>query len=92
MAIYALGVDREEDIHAVPGPLGDLGRRDTGIQPSRYGRVAQVVLSAQLRIVTISSGGRDDFTWVWLFWRDLRRLWVGRRGGSGIGGLGVVLG
>jgi len=27
----------------VPGPLGDLGRRDTGIQPKRNGRVAQVV-------------------------------------------------
>jgi len=36
------------------------------------------------------TGGRIE--WVWLFWRSLRRLWVGRRGGSGIGGLGVVLG
>jgi len=27
----------------VPGPLGDLGRRDPGIQPSRNGCVAQVV-------------------------------------------------
>ena len=26
------GVDPEEDIHTVPGPLGDLGRRDPGQQ------------------------------------------------------------
>ena len=43
LAIDALGVDPEEDIHTVPGPLGDLGGRDPGAQPSRYGRVAQVV-------------------------------------------------
>jgi len=43
LAVDALGVDPEEDIHAVPGPLGDLGRRDPGIQPSRNGCVAQVV-------------------------------------------------
>ena len=43
LAIDALGVDPEEDIHAVPGPLGDLGRPDAGIQPKRNCRVAQVV-------------------------------------------------
>jgi len=40
LAIDALGVDPEEGIHAVPGPLGGLGRRDPGIQPSRNGCVA----------------------------------------------------
>ena len=28
LAIDALGLDPEEDIHAVPCPFGDLGRRD----------------------------------------------------------------
>jgi len=32
----ALRVAPEKDIHAVPGPLGDLCRRDGGTQPSRH--------------------------------------------------------
>ena len=43
LAVDALRVDPEEDIHAVSCPFGDLGRRDAGIQPQRNGRVAQVV-------------------------------------------------
>jgi hypothetical protein len=38
----ALGVDLQEDVHAVPGPLGDLSRWDTGVQPPPGGCVAQV--------------------------------------------------
>jgi alkylation response protein AidB-like acyl-CoA dehydrogenase len=62
LAIDALGVDPEEDIHAVPGPLGDLGRRDPGIQPSRNGCVAQVVRvlgqrRGELGIGTVSAYG-----------------------------------
>jgi alkylation response protein AidB-like acyl-CoA dehydrogenase len=46
----------------VPGPLGDLGRRDPGIQPSRNGCVAQVVRvlgqrRGELGIGTVSAYG-----------------------------------
>jgi hypothetical protein len=36
LAIYALGVNLEENIYAVPGPFGDLGWWDPGIKPGRY--------------------------------------------------------
>lgn len=45
--IHAFGVDLWEDVHAVPGPVGDLRRRDTGVNQSdtaawrrSYGRLA----------------------------------------------------
>ena len=41
--VEAFGVDAEQDFDAVPGPLGDLCRGDSGVQPERYRRVAQVV-------------------------------------------------
>jgi hypothetical protein len=41
--VEALGVDAEQDFDAVPGALGDSGRGNSGGQPERYGRVAQVV-------------------------------------------------
>jgi hypothetical protein len=41
--IQAFGVDAEQDFDAVPGSLGDAGRRYPGGQPERYGRVAQIV-------------------------------------------------
>ena len=48
VAIHALGVDPEEDVHAVSGPFGDLRRRDTGFSQSdtaawrrSYGRLAR---------------------------------------------------
>jgi hypothetical protein len=49
MAWYAVGVDGEQDIHAVPGAGGDLGRGSTGGQPQRQRRVPQVV-RAQYRV------------------------------------------
>lgn len=43
LAIDALAVDPEEDIHAVPGPLGDLGLWDptAALSPKRGFRWAQ---------------------------------------------------
>jgi hypothetical protein len=33
LAVDAVGVDLEQDGDAVPGPAGDLGGRDAGVQP-----------------------------------------------------------
>lgn len=46
LASDALGVDPQEYVYAVAGPLGDLGRADAGVEPGRNGGVAQVVRSA----------------------------------------------
>jgi hypothetical protein len=43
MAWYAVGVDGEQDSHAVPGAGGDLGRGSAGGQPQRQRRVPQIV-------------------------------------------------
>ncbi len=43
MAWYAVGVDGEQDSHAVPGAGGDLGRGSAGGQPQRQRSVPQVV-------------------------------------------------
>ena len=40
---YAVGVDGEQDTHAVPGAGRDLGRRGAGGQPQRQRGVAKVV-------------------------------------------------
>ena len=39
----ALGVDLEQHVHAVPGPLRDLGRWHSRIEPKRHGGVPQLV-------------------------------------------------
>jgi hypothetical protein len=56
LAVDALRVDPEEDIHAVSCPFGDLGRRDAGIQPKRNDRVAQVVRAFGQRRGTLAIG------------------------------------
>ncbi|GLW99599.1 hypothetical protein Misp02_36860 [Microtetraspora sp. NBRC 16547] len=43
LAVEALGVYAEEDIHAMPGPFGDIGGRDAGIEPEGDSRVPEVV-------------------------------------------------
>ena len=45
-AVDAFGVDSEQHFDAVPGPLGDLGRRDARVEPQRYAAVAEVVRTA----------------------------------------------
>ena len=42
-ARYAVGVDGEQDTHAVPGAGSDLGGRGTGGQPQRQRGMAQVI-------------------------------------------------
>ena len=46
----------------MPGPLGDLGRRDPGIQPSRNGCVAQVlrVLGQRRGVLGIQNSGHGE--------------------------------
>jgi hypothetical protein len=39
----ALGVDAEQHVDAVPGPLGDLSRSDAAVEPGGQARMAQVV-------------------------------------------------
>ena len=39
----ALGVDPQQQLDAVPGPGGDLGGRDPGVQPPGDAGVAKVV-------------------------------------------------
>ncbi|GAA3473649.1 hypothetical protein GCM10018965_082020 [Nonomuraea roseola] len=48
LAVNALGVDAQQDVHAVTSALGDLGSRDARVQPERdgsarrsYGRAAK---------------------------------------------------
>jgi hypothetical protein len=43
LAVDALGVDPQQDIDAVPGPLGDLRRCDPGVEPGRDGSVPERV-------------------------------------------------
>jgi hypothetical protein len=43
LAVDALGVNLEQHGHAVASPLGDLGGRDTAVQPRRDACVPQVV-------------------------------------------------
>jgi hypothetical protein len=43
LAVDALGVDPEQDGDAVPGPLGDLGGRDTAVEPGGDAAVAKVI-------------------------------------------------
>lgn len=43
LAVDALGVDAQQDLDAVAGPLGDLGRRDAGVEPAGQAGVPQVV-------------------------------------------------
>jgi hypothetical protein len=40
LAVEALRVDLEQDGHAVPGPLGYLGRRDAAVEPGGDAGVA----------------------------------------------------
>lgn len=42
-AVDALGVDTQQDVDAVAGPLGNLGGIDAGVQPGGQAGVAQVV-------------------------------------------------
>jgi hypothetical protein len=46
LPVEALGVDLEQDGHAVTGPLGDLGGRDAAIEPRRDACVPEVVRAA----------------------------------------------
>ena len=39
LAVDALGVHPEQDVYAVPGPAGDLGRWDARVESERHGRV-----------------------------------------------------
>lgn len=43
LAIDALGVNSEQNFHAVPGPRGNLRRRNSGVEPQRQARVSSVV-------------------------------------------------
>jgi len=43
LADDALGVDAQQNVHAVPRPLRDLGREDAPVQPGGQARVPQVV-------------------------------------------------
>lgn len=43
LAVDALGVDTQQDVDAVAGPFGDLGRVHAGVEPERYRRVPEVV-------------------------------------------------
>jgi hypothetical protein len=43
LAVDPVGVDFQQDLDAVPGAVGHLGRRHPRVQPQRHGRVAQVV-------------------------------------------------
>jgi hypothetical protein len=43
LAVDAPGVDPQQNIDAVAGPLGDLWRGHSGVQPSRDRRVPQIV-------------------------------------------------
>jgi hypothetical protein len=40
LAVDALGVDLEKDVHGVAGPSGDLRRRDTEVEPLSFFSVA----------------------------------------------------
>jgi hypothetical protein len=42
-SLDALGVDGEQDLDTVPGPLGYLCRWDTRVEPQRDAAVAQIV-------------------------------------------------
>src|SRR6266566_9344020 len=46
LAGYALGVDPQQDVDAVSGPVGDLRWCDAGVEPGGDGCVAQVVGAA----------------------------------------------
>ena len=43
LARDALGIDAQQYVHAVPGPLGHLGWVDAAVQPCRQAGVPQVV-------------------------------------------------
>ena len=43
LAHYALGVDPQQHVDAVPGPFGDLGRVDAAVQPRGEAGVPEVV-------------------------------------------------
>ena len=43
LAHDALGVDPQEHVHAVPGPLGHLGGVDAAVQPGGQAGVPEVV-------------------------------------------------
>jgi len=54
---YAVGVDGEQDMHAVPGAGGDLGGRGAGGQPQRQCGMAKVVGAAcRLGAPAVTSG------------------------------------
>jgi hypothetical protein len=42
LAHDALGIDPQQHVHAVPGPLGYLGRVDAAVQPRRQAGVPEV--------------------------------------------------
>jgi hypothetical protein len=43
LAVDAVGVDAQQDLDRVAGPLGDLGRWDARVQPPGQARVPEVV-------------------------------------------------
>ena len=55
-------------------------------------RESELGLSVLIALIDVPWAKNEDNEWVWLFWRDITRPWAGRRRGSGIGGLGAVLG
>jgi hypothetical protein len=55
---YAVGVDGEQDTHAVPGAGGDLGRRGAGGQPQRQRGMTKVVGSARRLGACLARDGR----------------------------------
>src|ERR1035438_2494841 len=59
LAVDALGVDLEQDGDAVPGPLGDLGGRDSPVEPCRDAGVPEVVDALGQR-GRIFAGGKCD--------------------------------
>ena|ERR1700683_379094 len=56
----ALGVDAEEDLDAVAGPFGDLGRFDAAVEPGGQAGVAQVVRPPGERRVGDDRGERKE--------------------------------
>ena len=43
LPVDALGVDAQQDVHAVARPLGDLGGWHAGVQPRRQARVPKII-------------------------------------------------
>lgn len=49
MAVETFGVDLEQHLHRMPGPLGDLGSWYAAVEPRRHARVTKVVRCARQR-------------------------------------------